>query len=784
MAELQEAAKEFLIESHENLDQLDTDLVGLEKSAAPGQALGRIFRTLHTIKGSCSFLGFPHLEAVAHAGEDLLGKLRDGKLALSPAITEALLRMVDAIRRMLASVENTGTDGNAAEADLINLLNQLATKPPVAGTVAAQLASKPPVAGTVVAQHGQKDHIPRASSLDFALSEDVATPTEDFSASTAGIEPPASSEGSAVYDASVRINVDLLDKLMTVAGEIVLARNQILQYSQQYGDPAFQNTCRQLNLITTELQEHVMKTRLQPLGNVWNRFPRLVRDAAYACGKKVRLETEGSETELDKTLIEAIRDPLTHLVRNAIDHGIEAPERRLAVGKPEEGCVRLRAYHEGGQVNVEISDDGGGIDPERIKERAIEQRLITPEQAARMGTQTLLGLIFLPGFSTAPTVTTVSGRGVGMDVVKTNIEKIGGSVDVQSTVGQGTTVRIRIPLTLAIIKVLVVTSAGDRYAIPQVSLLELVRIEGEQAKRGIELIHDAPVYRLRGNLLPLVYLHLQLQSEPSLRWDAAGPGDPGDRGEINIVVLQADNRQFGLVVDAVHDTEEIVVKPLQKQLKGISAFAGATIMGDGRVALILDVLGLAQRAKVLTGARERAVGEPSTAAAERAADRQTVLLFARHDGGHMAIPLALVDRLEEFPRSAVERVGSQNVVQYRDEILPLVHVSQVLRRRSRTVNNRRSNSRRRAHRDPPANESGTIQVVVFTGKGQRVGLVVDRILDIAEETLVARSNVRCPGVLFTAVIQGRVTEFLDVEAVLRCVDLDVLEASPTTAAEA
>jgi two-component system chemotaxis sensor kinase CheA len=772
MSELQEAAKEFLIESHENLDQLDTDLVGLEQSAAPGQALGRIFRTLHTIKGSCSFLGFPHLEAVAHAGEDLLGKLRDGKLALSPVITEALLRVVDGIRRMLASVENTGTDGDEDETDLINLLNRL--------------ASNPPLAGTVVAPQGQKSHVPGASSLDFALSEDVATPIEDASASTAGLEPTTSPEGSAVYDASVRISVDLLDKLMTVAGEIVLARNQILQYSQQYGDPAFQNTCRQLNLITTELQEQVMKTRLQPLGNVWNRFPRLVRDAAYACGKKVRLETEGSETELDKTLIEAIRDPLTHLVRNAIDHGIEAPERRLSVGKPEEGCVRLRAYHEGGQVNVEISDDGGGIDPERIKERAIEQRLIVPEQAARMGIQTLLGLIFLPGFSTARTVTTVSGRGVGMDVVKTNIEKIGGSVDVQSTVGQGTTARIRIPLTLAIIKVLVVTSAGDRYAIPQVSLLELVRLEGEQAARGIERIHDAPVYRLRGNLLPLVYLDRQLDPDPIIEGARriARSGDQGDRGEVNIVVLQADERQFGLVVDAVHDTEEIVVKPLQKQLKGISAFAGATIMGDGRVALILDVLGLAQRAKVLSGAHERPVGEPSTAAAERAGDRQTVLLFARHDGGHMAISLALVDRLEEFPCSAVERVGPQDVVQYRDEILPLVHVSQVLRRRSRAVNNRRSDSRRRAHRDPPANESSTIQVIVFTGKGQRVGLVVDRILDIAEETLVARSNVRCPGVLFTAVIQGRVTEFLDIEAVLRCVDLDALEASPTTAVEA
>src|SRR5262249_45462124 len=327
----------------------------------------------------CSFLGFPHLEAVAHAGEDLLGKLRDGKLALSPVVTEALLRMVDAIRRMLASVEDAGNDGNTDEKDLINLLNRLASGRTLAGTVAVR--------------PGQTDPTPGAYSLDFALAKEVVSATADSA--------PATTDGSAVYDASVRINVDLLDKLMTIAGEIVLARNQILQYSQQHGDPFFQNTCRQLNLITTELQEHVMKTRLQPLGNVWNRFPRLVHDAAQACGKKVRLETEGSETDLDKTLLEAIPHPLTHLVRNAIDHGVEPPERRLAAGKPEEGCVRLRAYHEGGQVNVEISDDGGGIDPERVKHQALERRLITADQAARMGAQTLLGLIFLPGFSTA-----------------------------------------------------------------------------------------------------------------------------------------------------------------------------------------------------------------------------------------------------------------------------------------------------------------------------------------------------------------------------------------------
>jgi two-component system chemotaxis sensor kinase CheA len=720
MSELQEATREFLVESHENLEQLDTDLVGLEVSAAPGEALGRIFRTLHTIKGSCSFLGFPRLEAVAHAGETLLGKLRDGKLALGPVVTEALLRMVDAIRRMLAAIEAAGTDGNEDEKDLIGLLNRLASDA---------------LGGTVALRPGQAASVPGASSPDFALADEVVAATMDSSA--------AATDGSAVYDASVRINVDLLDRLMTIAGEIVLARNQILQYSQQHGDPSFQNTCRQLNLITTELQEHVMKTRLQPLGNVWSRFPRLVHDAARACGKKVRLETEGSETELDKTLIEAIRDPMTHLVRNAIDHGIEPPERRLAAGKPAEGCVRLRAYHEGGQVNVEVSDDGGGIDPERIRERAIEQRLITAEQGSRMGTHTLLGLIFLPGFSTAPAVTTVSGRGVGMDVVKTNIEKIGGSVDVHSATGQGTTVRMRIPLTLAIIKVLVVTGAGDRYAIPQVSIVELVRVEGEKAKKGIQRVHGVLVYRYRGRLLPLVSLNGVLEVE------AAGPG--GDDA-VNIVVLQAADRQFGLVVDSINDTQEIVVKPLWKHLKSLACFAGATVMGNGKVALILDVFGLAQRAGAVAELHGWAVAETQPAGAAPA-ERPCVLLVEGRDRGRMAIPLDKVARLEEFPPARVERVADRRVVQYCGQILPLLDVGAALRAGP-------------ARAEPPDDQEA-IQVVVYAERERSVGLIVDRILDIVAQDSDVRGPPSRPGVACTTVIQGHVTEMLDVEALIR-----------------
>ena len=380
---------------------------------------------------------------------------------------------------------------------------------------------------------------------------------------------------------------------MTLVGELVLARNQIVQYSGTLEDPAFLGTAQRLNLLTTELQAGVMKTRMQPIGTIWSKLPRIVRDMAVACGKKVRIDMDGQETELDKTIIEAIRDPLIHMVRNAVDHGIEPPDRRAALGKPAEGRLRLHAFHEGGKVIIEIADDGAGIDGGRVREKAVRVGLIAAEQAARLSDRELVGLVFLPGFSTTERVTHFSGRGVGMDVVRTNVEKIGGTVDLESHPGRGTTVKMKIPLTLAIIPALTVTTGGDRYAIPQVNLLELVRLEGERADRGIERIGDAPVYRLRGDLLPLVYLDRELQVE------TARPAG----GDVYIVVLQADDRQFGLVVDDIHDTEEIVVKPLQKQLKGIPVLSGATIMGDGRVALILDVLGLAQRANVVSGAR-------------------------------------------------------------------------------------------------------------------------------------------------------------------------------------
>jgi two-component system, chemotaxis family, sensor kinase CheA len=712
MDDQDDIVREFLVESYENLDQLDRDLVALEKNPQDGERLASIFRTIHTMKGTCGFLAFPKLEAVAHAGESLLSRLRDGRLLLNAEITSGLLALVDAVRRILKNIETNRQEGKSDYVAVIVRLTQLRDGPP------ASPATSPPPSPAKAAE-------PLAHAPEENMTRD--------------------GQAGGVADANIRVDVGLLDKLVNLVGELVLARNQVLQFTTTRLDPAFLHTTQRLNQITTELQEGVMKTRMQPIGNILNKFPRQVRDLAVCCGKQVLLTVEGEETELDKTLLEAIKDPLTHLVRNAVDHGIETPQERRAAGKPAEGRLSLHAFHEGGQVNIEIADDGRGIDPERIRVKALERGLISREQGSRMSERELLQMIFLPGFSTAEKVTNVSGRGVGMDVVKTNIEKIGGAVDVVSRPGQGAAVKIKIPLTLAIIPALIVTTGGDRYAIPQVNLLELVRLSGEKAKRGFEQIHGVPVYRLRGNLLPLVFLNKELRVEPNTPFSETGP--------LHIAVLQAGDRPFGLVVEAINDTEEIVVKPLSRHLKGIPLFAGATIMGDGRVSLILDVLRLAQRAGVVTEVRARKPAEaPALAANSRPV--QTLVLFRLGDGRRMAVPLSKVARLEEFPSAAVEETAGQEVVQYGERILPLVRLEQVFPGAAADA--------------PPASDS--VQVLVFSAHGRSTGLVVGRILDVVETADDVQPGPRRRGVLGSVVLQQRVTDLLDVGAVLGAAD--------------
>ncbi|HTP43611.1 MAG TPA: chemotaxis protein CheW [Candidatus Acidoferrum sp.] len=796
--------KDFLQESSENLDRLDRELVGLEKNPRDADALASVFRTIHTIKGTCGFLGFDKLEKVAHVGENLLTRLRDGKLTLNPEITTGLLTMVDAVRQMLKEIESTGQDGDDTYPELLQTLSRLqepaagdatsstaqaqppkpTTKKPLeeprAETPAPEKAGAPPKhaeikalsakfrpvrgkMGGLLVERGllkpeelaialeEQDKGDRRRLGDILVSLNLAKP-EDINAVVQFLE----SRTRETAPETIRVGVNLLDKLMTLVGELVLARNQLLQLSNTSRDAGLQAVSQRMNLIATELQEEVMKTRMQPIGNIWSQFPRTVRDVALGCGKQVEIEMVGKDTELDKTIIEAIKDPLTHLVRNSVDHGIELPEDRARAGKDPTGRLTLRAFHEGGQVIIEISDDGAGLNVERIRQKAVERGLVTAEQAPRMAEREIFNLIFLPGFSTAQKVTNVSGRGVGMDVVKTNVEKIGGTVDLQSSLGLGTTVRVKIPLTLAIIPALIVTCGGDRYAIPQVSLLELVRLEDTKAVTGIELVHGVPVHRLRGRLLPIVYLRRELRI-----------GDSGqaknEDDAVNIVVLQADGRQFGLVVDTINDTEEIVVKPLRKQLKSIKTFAGASIMGDGKVALILDVVGLAQRASVVSETKEHAEAAKAAEAAAGSAQKRSYLLFSGPDDAHMAIPLDTLARLEELPVSQVEKTGTRWVAQYRGQILPLVNLGYALLERR---------TRRRSKEFEDIGKAERYQVLVCNHEGHRAGLVVERIVDIVEDSAEVKYPASREGVLYSAVIQGRVTEMIDVPAVLQAAQLE------------
>lgn len=762
MDDMDEIVAEFLVESHENLDQLDRDLVSLESDPTSRELLSSIFRTIHTIKGTSGFLAFGVLERVTHVGENLLSRLRDGALVLTRERTTALLEMVDAVRAILAAIETTGAEGTADHAELVALLEALCVDAPAPPDQPSQ-----PDAGSVAAvhvEHAAHDAAPgspaaydaQAAAIPTDVPDDVVTlalhqqldlgderPMEMIVQGLTGdLDPDHDLPGQvavetetrrSIADSSVRVDVDLLDSLMRLVGELVLTRNQVVSFAGRSSNPDLAQATQRLNVISSELQEGVMKTRMQPIDNVWSRLPRIVRDLAQTCGREVQLVLEGRETELDKTILEAVKDPLTHLVRNAVDHGIEPPEVREAAGKPRTGTLRMRAFHESGRVNIEISDDGAGIDPRRIATKAVEKGLLPLAEVQRMNDQQLRELIFLPGFSTAASISNVSGRGVGMDVVKTNIENIGGSVDVVSPPEGGTTFRIAIPLTLAIIPAVTVECGAARYAIPQVSLVELVSVE--PGSPSVEDVGGVPVYRLRERLLPLVDLADVLRLERRR-----------DTGAVStIAVLQADGQQFGLVVDRVLDTEEIVVKPLSDQVKRIAEFAGATILGDGRVALILDTMALARSSGVLGST---AVRQLETAVGPSGATDESHLVLELDDGRRVAVPTSDVTRLEQFPAHLVERTGTREVIQYRGAILPLVRLSAHLG----------------AYGDVAAD--GPVRVVVCTSGSRSVGLVVASIVDITHGDLTAVSDLDGLGVTGSAVIQDRVTEILDVRAAI------------------
>jgi two-component system chemotaxis sensor kinase CheA len=726
---MDEIVQEFLVESYEALDRLDKDLLALEKDPSSKETLQSIFRVMHTIKGTCGFLGFSKLERVAHAAESLLGDLREGSLAVSGPIANALLTTGDALRTMLALIERTGGDGDEDYLHLVATLERLRHAGGAAGPQRVPIV--PPS--------------PRAARPKPPAVQTDALATAPERAATAA---PAS-----VTDTNIRVDTHVLDNLMTLVGELVLTRNHIAQITAgTEADPALAAAAQHLNAITSDLQEGVMRTRLQPINTAWQRFPRVVRDLGIALGKQVRVETSGDDTELDRSIIEAIKDPLMHLVRNAVDHGIETADERVAADKPAEGLLRIAASHEGGQVTIKLHDDGRGIDLEKVRARAIEREILAPDAAAALSTREAIELIFQPGFSTADQVTNLSGRGVGMDVVRTNLSRVGGTVDVATTAGAGTTYTLKIPLTLAIIPALLVSSNEQRYAIPQVNLLELLRLNAAD----VELVHGAPVFRLRDRLLPIVYLATALGA------------DIAPARTHHVVVLQADDRRFGLVVDAITDSAEIVVKPVDAYLKGVDTFAGATILSDGSVGLILDVMGLARRAHVLA-ANERQDLQPLDSRGQQEdanGDDVALLVFSDQEGGRMAIPLELVQRLEEFARSDLQFSASWPVVRYGEEILHLVDVSRLLleRRHSSRTEGLGSSS------------AESMPVIVYEHEGRRVGVMVGRIHDVVHHSLVGMEPGSRPGVAGTMVIDGRVTEVLDLPQILSDWDEDSLAA--------
>ena len=680
---MDDLTKEFVAESQEGLDRMERCLTELENRPEDcAQLVGEIFRSVHTIKGTTGFLGFSRLEKLAHAGEHLLGSLREGRLAVTEELISGLLRLLDGLRAILTLIEETGSEGTrVGDEDSVLIAELIELNDELPSAISEKQAS------VVMMKTGDAEH--------------------------SGLPATAQAIGSAAHvansDKTLRIDVDVLNRMMNLVGELVLTRNQMLQSGVEATN--FPELARRLDSVTADLRETVMQARMQPVGNLFGKFPRMVRDLARTCGRDVRIEFSGQETGLDKSLLEAIKDPLTHAVRNAVDHGIEPPADRVLAGKSAEGCVRLKAFHQSGSVVIEVADDGGGIAMERVLAKAVERELVTPEQAAEMSEREALQLIFLPGFSTASAVTTVSGRGVGMDVVRANVEKVGGSVELESKVGVGTTLRLRVPLTLAIVPALVVRSGGQSFALPQTTLVELVYIPSRDAARVVERVGASEVYRLRERLLPMVWLDRLL-----------GLKSTAERHGFYMAVLEAEGCRYGLVVDDLLAPEEIVVKPLSAVLREIGLFSGATVLGNGTLALILDIATTAARAGVKPTMEDE--DEDKTSELTQRAE-SSFLVFEDRPRERTALPLGVVERIESVPLSQIEYANGRALLQYRGELLQLRDDGQVL-------------DEIEAMQQGGEDASATVLICgsARNAASTRMGIVVRKVLDVSDGTLL------------------------------------------------
>jgi two-component system chemotaxis sensor kinase CheA len=791
--------REFLTETSESLDTVDNQLVKFEQEPNNAKILDNIFRLVHTIKGTCGFLGLPRLEAIAHAGETLMGKFRDGMPVTAEAVT-VILSSIDRIKEILAGLEATEAEPEGTDRDLIDKLEAMveqgmaamsastqsiasgsAQPMPPAGSAVA-VAEAPPLVpdapaaaaveaapakgthGSLVDQTLERPLRPGEVSLDElerafretaieavppaaapveakvevevkseakseAKSAAKAASKESKTAAKKSMADETVGEGERIANQSIRVNVDTLEHLMTMVSELVLTRNQLLEISRRNEDTEFKVPLQRLSNVTAELQEGVMKTRMQPIGNAWQKLPRIVRDLSSELGKQIELEMHGADTELDRQVLDLIKDPLTHMVRNSADHGLETPAERAANGKGEQGTIRLSAYHEGGHIIICIADNGRGLNTEKIKAKALANALVSEAELEKMSEAQIHKFIFAPGFSTAAAVTSVSGRGVGMDVVRTNIDQIGGTIDIKSVAGEGCSVTIKIPLTLAIVSALIVEAAGDRFAIPQLSVVELVRARANSEHR-IERIKDTAVLRLRNKLLPLIHL------KKLLKIDDGAASDP-ENGFI--VVTQVGSQTFGIVVDGVFHTEEIVVKPMSTKLRHIDMFSGNTILGDGAVIMIIDPNGIA-KALGAAGSSAHEMGDENAAHHASSGEQTTSLLVFRAGTSQpKAVPLGLVTRLEELPADKIELSNGRYMVQYREQLMPLVAMEGV------TIASQ-----------------GAQPILVFADDGRSMGLVVDEIIDIVEERLNIEVGGSGQGILGSAVIKGQATEVIDV----------------------
>jgi two-component system chemotaxis sensor kinase CheA len=711
---MDELLRDFLTETHESLDTVDSELVRFEQEPNNAEILANIFRLVHTIKGTCGFLNLPRLATLAHAAEGLMGRFRDG-LPVTQGAVSLILATLDRIKEILDALEQDRTEPSETDEDLISRLDAMAQ-------------AAPQTSGTLVYQVLERPLRPGEATLDEL--ERAFRETPGPAAAQAAPERAAERQDSKVISQSIRVSVETLEHLMTMVSELVLTRNQLMELARRQTETEFKMPLQRLSHVTAELQEGVMKTRMQPIGNAWQKLPRLVRDLSADLGKQIELEMQGAETELDRQVLDMIKDPLTHMVRNSADHGIETAANRRAAGKPERGTIRLTARHEGGHIIIEVSDDGRGLDTCKIRAKVLTIGLASGPDVEKMSDAQIQRFIFAPGMSTAETITSISGRGVGMDVVQANIDQIGGTIDVKSVPGQGTVFTIKIPLTLAIVAALIVEAAGERFAIPQMAVMELVRVRGDGENR-IERIKDTPVLRLRNKLLPLIFLRTFLRLGQYAEQEA-------DRGFV--IVTQVGVESFGIVVDRVFHTEEIVVKPLASKLRHIAAFSGNTILGDGAVIMILDPNGISAAVGSVRAGGVAVETTVDNEAQKPDRDRTALLIFRAGSNAPRAVPLSLVTRLEEIEVGNIENTGGRHLVQYRGHLMPLICPGDCVR----------------------VKESGTQPLLVFSDGDRSMALVVDQIVDIVEEEFEIEVSDGRPGILGSAIVKGEATDIVDV----------------------